>query len=379
MNPIERGEPGRVPHQEETEEEEPEELPHIDDRQLEKVDTHLHHDNSDDASSISSVFSEGRHTEGPASIRRPSTSLSRTQSKTLQRAQTTASTVLSTIRSRAPRGQFTHPLTHEKTSPDNIVGFDGPQDPYRPMNWSFKKKCITTLLYGFTAMFATFGSSVYSPAVDTIAQEFNIGSEVSILGISLLLVGFGIGPLIWAPLSEVYGRKLAVLTPFFIASMFTFGAGAADNIQTLFVCRFMQGAFGSAPVTNTGGVLGDIWSAEVRGVALVGYAMAVVGGPTLGPIVGGAIIVTGTSWRWTQYVTGIGMMFMVVLDVLVLDESYAPVLLVKKARSLRYESGNWALHAAHEEWNVTLSELGHKYLVRPFQLLATPICLLIAL
>lgn len=373
MDPIHREESGRGPEQENREPEED-----IDEHRLKEFDTNPHHD-SDTSSSISSVFSESRHTEGPKSIRRSSTSLSRTQSRTLQRAQTAASTVLSTIRSRAPRGQFTHPLTHEKTSPDSIVGFDGPDDPYRPMNWNFKKKCITTMAYGFTAMFATFGSSVYSPAVNEIAQEFNIGSEVSILGISLLLVGFGIGPLIWAPLSEVYGRKLAVLTPFFVASMFTFGAGAAKDIQTLQICRFFQGFFGSAPVTNTGGVLGDIWSAEVRGVALIGYAMAVVGGPTLGPIIGGAIIVTGTGWRWTQYVTGIGMMFMVVLDITILDESYAPVLLVKKARALRYESGNWALHAPHEEWNVTLSELGHKYLVRPFQLLATPICFLMAL
>lgn len=121
---------------------------------------------------------------------------------------------------------------NDKSSPDNIVGFDGPDDPYRPMNWSFKKKCITTALYGFTAMFATFGSSVYSPAVSAIAEEFNVGSEVSILGISLLLLGFGIGPLIWAPLSELYGRKLAVLTPFFIATAFTFGAGAAANPET---------------------------------------------------------------------------------------------------------------------------------------------------
>lgn len=114
-------------------------------------------------------------------------------------------------------------------------------------------------------------------------------------------------------------------------------------------------------------------------MALIGYTMAVVGGPTLGPIVGGAIIVTGTSWRWTQYVTGIGMIFMVVLDILILDESYAPVLLVTKARQLRFTSGNWALHAPHEEWDVTLSELGHKYMVRPFQLLATPICFLVAM
>ena len=73
------------------------------------------------------------------------------------------------------------------------------------------------------------------------------------------------------------------------------------------------------------------------------------------------------------------MMFFLLLDLIFIDESYPPVLLVYKARRLRFESGNWALHARHEEWDVTLRELGNKYLVRPFQLLATPICFLVAL
>lgn len=70
---------------------------------------------------------------------------------------------------------------------------------------------------------------------------------------------------------------------------------------------------------------------------------------------------------------------MLVIDLLVLDESYPATLLVTKARLLRYESGNWALHAKHEEWDASLSELGQKYLVRPFQLLFTPICFAVAL
>lgn len=66
--------------------------------------------------------------------------------------------------------------------------------------------------------------------------------------------------------------------------------------------RFFTGFFGAAPVTNTGGVLSDIWTPEERGAAIVGYAMAVVGGPVLGPIVGGAITQSYLGWRWTQYV-----------------------------------------------------------------------------
>ncbi len=67
------------------------------------------------------------------------------------------------------------------------------------------------------------------------------------------------------------------------------------------------------------------------------------------------------------------------LDLIFLDESYAPALLVTKARRLRHETGNWALHARHEEWDVSVKEMVHKYLLTPFRLLATPICFLMAL
>ena len=65
-----------------------------------------------------------------------------------------ANSVISRIRSREPgqTARFTHPLYHTKTSEDVIVDFDGPDDPYRPINWSFKKKCVTTVLYGLTTM-----------------------------------------------------------------------------------------------------------------------------------------------------------------------------------------------------------------------------------
>ena len=95
---------------------------------------------------------------------------------------------------------------------------------------------------------------------------------------------------------------MAVLIPYFIAICFTFGTATAENIQTVLITRFFAGVFGSAPVTNTGGVLGDIWSPAQRGNALVGYAMTLVGGPLIGPIAGGAIVNSYLEWRWTEYV-----------------------------------------------------------------------------
>ncbi|MCJ1479070.1 hypothetical protein MMC13_007754 [Lambiella insularis] len=282
--------------------------------------------------------------------------------------------IQSLTRRRTRDGTFSHPLSHTKTGPDVVVDFDGPDDPYRPMNWPMRKKVITTALYGFTTMGSTFASSVYSPTVDVISKDYAVGTEVSLLGLSLLLAGFGLGPICWAPLSEVYGRKYAVLLPYFLAAIFSFGTGASKDIQTILITRFFTGFFGSAPVTNTGGVLADIWPATERATAIVFYAFAVVGGPVLGPIIGGAFVQSNVSWRWTEYLTGIMMLVIWVLDMTILDESYSPVLLVYKARRLRIQTGNWALHAKHEEWDVSVKEMIQKFGVRPFQMLMTPIC-----
>ncbi len=301
------------------------------------------------------------------------------------------------------RAVFDHPLSHVKTTADVLVDFDGPDDPYRPINWPFRKKVITTVLYGFTTassfplfsslqlvhicrrkssrgvdrcptplttcfsflimntdvevckMGSTWASSVYSPAIHQISEQFHVGTEVSLLGLSVLLCGFGIGPLLWAPLSEIFGRKPAVLIPYFLAAVFSFGTATAKDIQTIIITRFFAGLFGSAPVTNTGGVLGDIWAPTQRGTAIVGYAFAVVGGPVLGPIVGGAVVQSYLRWRWTEYLTGIFMLCILTLDILILDESYPSRLLVYKARRLRIKTGNWALHAEFEEWEYVFS------------------------
>ena len=72
-------------------------------------------------------------------------------------------------------------------------------------------------------------------------------------------------------------------------------------------------------------------------------------------------------------------MLCLIVGIATTEESFGPVLLVYKARRLRHESGNWALHAKHEEWDVSLRELSNKYLIRPFVILFTPITACMAL
>lgn len=163
-----------------------------------------------------------------------------------------------------------------------IVDFNGPDDPYNPRNWAPSIKVTSTLLCGLTTMGATWSSAIYSTAVGEVAAEFSVDPDVAQLGTSLLLMGFGLGPLLWAPLSELYGRRMPVLVPYFIGLCFTVGTAVAADFPTILVTRFFAGFFGSAPISITGGALADMFDPRKRGLALVGYAGAVVGGPVFG-------------------------------------------------------------------------------------------------
>ncbi|KAJ6143843.1 hypothetical protein N7471_003296 [Penicillium samsonianum] len=261
----------------------------------------------------------------------------------------------------------------------SMVGFDGDMDGLNPQNWPMGKKVYTTALWALTTCWITFASAIYSAGTAQISQEFHVSYDVANAGTSLLIFGFAIGPMLWAPLCEVYGRKWPALAPYFVSAAFAFGTATAKDIQTILITRFFAGVFGSSPISITGGSIVDIWSPRQRGTPMVCYGITIAAAPTLGPIIGGAFIASGCGWRWTEYLTGIVMMVQFLLDVLWLDESHADVLLARKAGGLRRATGNFAHHTKWEETRPTFGDLLSIYLVRPFQMLLDPICLLLTI
>lgn len=107
------------------------------------------HEREDDTSDV-----EYDSISGPARFNGANLEKQSTAASALSSIEQRAQSVISRVRSREPgqTARFTHPLSHTKTGPDVIVDFDGPDDPYRPLNWGFKKKAVTTILYGITTM-----------------------------------------------------------------------------------------------------------------------------------------------------------------------------------------------------------------------------------
>lgn len=87
------------------------------------------------------------------------------------------------------------PQPPKKERDPNLIEFDGPNDPENPMNWSVKKKWVTTVALGFMTFCVTFASSVFSNATLDVAKLYNVSTEVSTLGTSLFVIGFAVGPL----------------------------------------------------------------------------------------------------------------------------------------------------------------------------------------
>ena len=73
-------------------------------------------------------------------------------------------------------------------------------DPGNPMNWSQSRKWVVTSIVTLSVFAVTFTSSAYSESSNEVIRDFNISTEVFILGVSLFVLGFAIGPAVWGPL-----------------------------------------------------------------------------------------------------------------------------------------------------------------------------------
>jgi multidrug resistance protein len=244
-----------------------------------------------------------------------------------------------------------------------------PNDPRNPMLFSEFTKWFITLLIALITMAVALVSSAYSGGVNQITVAFGIGDEVATLGISLFVMGFAIGPLLWAPMSEMFGRQILFTATYALLTAFNAACAGAQNSWSLIILRFFAGAFGSSPLTNAGGVIADMFPAAQRGLAMSFFAAAPFLGPVLGPIIGGFMGET-VGWRWIMGFLAIFSGTLWILGTLLVPETYAPVLLRRRAEKLSKMTGKvYQTRLDVERGKVTLSHAFKTALSRPWLLL----------
>ncbi|KAK9452626.1 major facilitator superfamily domain-containing protein [Dipodascopsis uninucleata] len=255
----------------------------------------------------------------------------------------------------------------EKQNEPLLIDFQ-PGDPTDPRNFSTFRKYIITLCIVMLLLNSTFASSVSSGASTAIREYFNVPTIMTTLLVSLYMLGFVLGPLFWAPLSEYVGRRYILYSSFSLYICFTIGCAVAPSIGSLLTFRFLQGLSGTCPIAISGGVFADIYSdSTTRGRAVAFFCGSTIMGSLSGPFVSGYVSTSSLGWRWVFWITAIFAGVCLIILLLSLPETFRPVLIMRRARKLRKEGQN--VVSAFEMQSGTMRDILFDVLMRPLNML----------
>ncbi|KAJ3719190.1 MFS polyamine transporter [Lentinula raphanica] len=204
-------------------------------------------------------------------------------------------------------------------------------------SWPKSRKWAATLIVALFTFVSPVASAMIAPGSQQVADEFGITSNVVLDMItSIFVLGFGTLSqlrIFMGPLSELYGRSRVVQLGNAFFLVWNFACGFAQNQTQIIIFRFFAGIGGSAPLTIGGAVIGDTFHPEERGRAIAMYALGPMIGPAAGPVIG-AWIAARVSWRWVFWSTTIFDVAVQAVGLFLLQETFAPVLLERKAQKL---------------------------------------------
>lgn len=244
----------------------------------------------------------------------------------------------------------------EKGKDVHLVSWFGDDDPENPINWSQGKKFFVTFEICLLTTSVYIGSSIYSAGNMTVEEQFGVSEVVATLGLTLFVAGYGLGPLIWSPLSEIpqIGRNPIYLSTLLIFVLFQIPTALAVNLGMLLSFRFLSGFFGSPALATGGASIADMYVPRKRAYAIAIWGIAAVSGPTLGPLVGG-FAAQARGWTWTiwelMWLSG----FCWVVLMFFLPETSANNILLRRTKRLRKLTGNDKLTCEPELMSANMS------------------------
>ncbi|KAJ5765264.1 hypothetical protein N7520_004823 [Penicillium odoratum] len=248
-----------------------------------------------------------------------------------------------------------------------IVSF-GSNDLDNPVNWKNRRKFLVLAAGVMQVMNSTIASSICSNAIPQIAAEFDIENQQAlVLPISIFLIGYILGPLLWGPSSEYFGRRRPLLIAYCGFMIFMLACAVANSYPSLLVFRLLNGMMASAPIATVGGLFADVQDNPTKRGRLMAYFMACTTfGPIVGPWISGFVAVV--SWRWCFWIGLIcsGASFPLII---MMPETYGPVVLKRRAMKLRKDTGNSNIVSPLEVESRDIRQMFLITISRPFRMI----------
>jgi len=177
-----------------------------------------------------------------------------------------------------------------------LVDWDGLDDPANPLNWPLRRKTFIIVIVSAVTFNISLAPTIFAPGVPLLLREFsshsshsssssdindaggggggeNINTALASFAVSAYVVAFAVGPLVFAPLSELYGRNAIMWTSNALFLVFTVVCALAPTVKVFVVFRILQGLAGVVPLVLGGGIIGDLMPPEKRGRALSGWQL----------------------------------------------------------------------------------------------------------
>ncbi|KAI9670012.1 MAG: hypothetical protein M1831_007048 [Alyxoria varia] len=254
-----------------------------------------------------------------------------------------------------------------------LVDWYTTDDPENPQNWALKKKVyVTTQLWLYT--FVVYcASAIYTPASQGVMEEFGVGIPKAALGLSMYVLGYGFGPLLFSPLSEIpsIGRNIPYITTFTLFVILGFPTAVVDNYAGLLVLRFLTGFLGSPCLATGGATIQDIYSFMNLPYGFVAWTAGAFSAPALGPLLSG-FAVMAKGWRWALWEIIWMSAPVLVMMFVSFPETSASNILLHRARRLRKLTGNTNYKAQSEinQANMSVSQVAKDALIKPMEITA---------
>ncbi|KAI1324228.1 major facilitator superfamily transporter [Xylariaceae sp. FL0255] len=250
--------------------------------------------------------------------------------------------------------------------PDFEVDFD---EHDNPRNWSVWVRTWNVVVISFATWTVVLYSTSYTSAIPGIMAYFNEPSQfVATLGVTAYLLGLAVGTLLFAPMSELKGRRPVYIVNMFIFILLIIPSALATSLAEIIVVRFFGAIFGAATIATAAGSIVDLTTEENRALVLSLWSIAPLNGPVTGPVIGG-FIYEYLGWRWDSWITLILAGAAAVLT-LTLRETYAPTILQRKAAQMRKENNDERWWSRYDVKKSPI-ELLRVNLIRPFILFFT--------
>ncbi|CAR31105.1 ZYRO0E09966p [Zygosaccharomyces rouxii] len=253
-----------------------------------------------------------------------------------------------------------------------LVQFRGTKDPDHPHNWLGFKKFVVILEIMLLTCVTYMGSAIYTPGQEEIQKEFGVGHVVGTLNLSMYVLGYGLGPMVFSPLSEfaMYGRQQLYIITLFLFSMLQIGCALVHNIAGLVILRFITGILCSPSLATGAASIGDIVKPELVPVFIGMWSIGAVAAPVTGPLLGASMVVA-KNWRWIFWLLMWMSAALLILLVFFFPETGEDNILYRRCMRIRKITGDdrYYTFKAREEAKLTFKDIAVVALYRPFEII----------